>query len=318
MKIISPNVSLIDLPTLAAIEFAGRTCYKSNSTFSSESAVLFAKKMYEHDHTAMLEHGILYMIVEDAIAKILEKNKYLNCTESKNGLFFVSGSLRTFLAIYSKYKENPDRYSALDSLFIALSKSFEDEFFTVDPEHKTQKYEVQIFKCAVDFIDEVNKNEFDEMTTDDVLRKHVYHTLKFICDRGVSHEIVRHRPASYAQESTRYCKYDLDKFGNEITVIKPLFFEEGSKRYEIWKEQCLSSERAYNELCEDGATAQEARTVLNNSLKTELVVTTTEDEWQHMLNLRYHGTTGPAHPQAVEVFAMAQEILVAVSDGRVK
>lgn len=129
-------------------------------------------------------------------------------------------------------------------------------------------------------------------------------SVRFICDRGVSHEIVRHRIASYSQESTRYCNYSKEKFGNEITVIKPLFWKEDSDEYKAWHRAMLLAEKAYNELTEMGAKAQEARSVLPNSLKTEIVVTMNLREWRHFFRLR---TSEKAHPQMREVASMALE-----------
>lgn len=121
------------------------------------------------------------------------------------------------------------------------------------------------------------------------------------CDRGISHELVRHRIASFAQESTRYCNYTKDKFGNEITVIKPFFFEEGSCAYDEWKESCERAESAYFELLSIGRSPQEARDVLPNSLKTEIVITMNLREWRHFFKLRACGTTGKPHPQMLEI-----------------
>ena len=126
-------------------------------------------------------------------------------------------------------------------------------------------------------------------------------TVKFICDRGITHEIVRHRVASYCQESTRYCNYGKDGFGNEITVIEPLFFEKDSKQYKLWEAACNFSEDYYMRLLEEGATPQEARAVLPNSLKTELVMTANIREWRHFFKLR---TSTAAHPQMREVAIM--------------
>lgn len=123
-------------------------------------------------------------------------------------------------------------------------------------------------------------------------------TVKFICDRGVSHEIVRHRLASYSQESTRYCNYSGDQFGNEITVIKPAFFEMGSANYNAWYDACRSAEDAYFSLLNNGASPQEARSVLPNSLKTEVVMTANIREWRHFFRLR---CSPAAHPQMREV-----------------
>jgi len=109
---------------------------------------------------------------------------------------------------------------------------------------------------------------------------------------------VRHRIASYSQESTRYANYARDKFGREITVIKPHFWAEDDARYAIWREAMEGTERAYLALIDAGATAQEARSVLPNSLKTEIVMTTNLREWRHVFRLR---CDTPAHPQMRQV-----------------
>lgn len=136
--------------------------------------------------------------------------------------------------------------------------------------------------------------------------EHCSFTIKFICDRGVSHEIVRHRLASYCQESTRYCNYSGDKFGREITVIEPCYLRPGTKGYERWKEACSDAEDAYFDLLEWGCTPQEARAVLPNSLKTEVVMTANIREWRHFLRLR---CSAAAHPQIREVATQLLEAL---------
>lgn len=118
------------------------------------------------------------------------------------------------------------------------------------------------------------------------------------CDRGVSHEIVRHRLASYCQESTRYCNYGKDQFGSEITVIEPCYLNENTFAYDEWKEACRRAETAYFNLLNWGLSPQEARAVLPNSLKTEVVMTANIREWRHFLRLR---TSTGAHPQIREV-----------------
>jgi thymidylate synthase (FAD) len=124
--------------------------------------------------------------------------------------------------------------------------------------------------------------------------EHFVITVRFICDRGVSHELVRHRIGSFSQESTRYCNYG--KRG--LQVIAPLFFEEGTERYEIWLRAMEAAEQTYNALLAAGATPQEARSVLPNSLKTEIVVTFNLREWRHFFHLR---CTNRAHPQMREL-----------------
>ena len=129
-------------------------------------------------------------------------------------------------------------------------------------------------------------------------------SVKFVVDRGVSHELVRHRIASFAQESTRYCNYSKDKFGNEITVILPCFFDTGmgilsnSLVYQEWKLACECAEERYFNLLKMGATPQQARTVLPNSLKTEITITANYREWRNFFKLR---TAEASHPQMREI-----------------
>ena len=127
-------------------------------------------------------------------------------------------------------------------------------------------------------------------------------TVRFICDRGVTHEIVRHRMASYSQESTRYCNYTNDKFGNELTFIRPCFWDEstedGKAKMELWKKSMQNIENEYNELIAMGAKPEEARSILPNSLKTEIVVTMNLRSWRHFFKLR---TAQAAHPQIRQI-----------------
>lgn len=136
-------------------------------------------------------------------------------------------------------------------------------------------------------------------------------TVKFICDRGVTHEIVRHRIASYSQESTRYCNYVKEKFGRQITCIDlatgfryDLNDETDRKKYDVWQRAMENAERSYFQMIELGATPQEARSVLPNSLKTELVTTMDLREWRHFFRLR---ADTAAHPQCREVACMLLE-----------
>lgn len=128
--------------------------------------------------------------------------------------------------------------------------------------------------------------------------EHCSFTVKFICDRGVSHELVRHRIASFCQESTRYCNYSKDKFGQEITVIEPCFLLPDTDGYRIWRKSCETAEDAYFSMLACGCSPQEARSVLPNSLKTEVVMTANIREWRHFFRLR---CSSAAHPQMREV-----------------
>ena len=182
-------------------------------------------------------------------------------------------------------------------------------------------------ESAEKFVRAIVKNGHEAML------EHANMCVRFTVDRGVSHEFVRHRLASFAQESTRYCNYSGDKFGNEITVIEPCFYDsipEETKeetrrllggaimssanadklvkadanliaRYSSWYTECMMAGRCYMHMLELGATPEEARAVLPTSLKTEIIITANMREWRHMFKLRALGTTGKPHPQMAEV-----------------
>jgi len=141
---------------------------------------------------------------------------------------------------------------------------------------------------APDFISRIIKSGHHSVI------EHVSITVRLVSDRGVTHELVRHRLASYSQESTRYANYISDRFGKEITVIKPPFWPEDSPAYRQWCEAMKTAETHYIRLIEMGAKPQEARSVLPNSLKTEIVMTCNIREWRHVFTLR---CTPQAHPQ---------------------
>lgn len=135
----------------------------------------------------------------------------------------------------------------------------------------------------------------------EAMLEHASLTVLFEVDRGVSHEIVRHRVASFAQESTRYCNYSQDKFGSEITVIQPCYLNVGTPEWTAWYDSCQEAEKAYFSMLAAGRTPQEARAVLPTSLRTHLWMTANLREWRHFLKLRAAGITGKPHPQMSEV-----------------
>lgn len=152
--------------------------------------------------------------------------------------------------------------------------------------------------------DAVTDNSYEKFLKDIIKRdhgavlEHATVTAVVICDRGVTHEIVRHRIASYCQESTRYCNYSKGKFGNEITVVKPPFWDEDGPEAQVWHDSCAHAEAAYFELLGMGCTPQEARDVLPNSLKTQIAITMNIREWRHFFRLR---CGKGAHPQMIEI-----------------
>lgn len=135
----------------------------------------------------------------------------------------------------------------------------------------------------------------------EAMLEHYSFTVKFICDRGIANELVRHRIASFAQESSRYCCYAKDKFGKELTFINPCFWEPDSDNYARWFHEMDESEKTYLAMIESGATPEQARDILPTSIKTEIVMTANLREFRHFFKLRAEGVTGKPHPQMLEI-----------------
>ena len=135
--------------------------------------------------------------------------------------------------------------------------------------------------------------------------EHAVASFRIITDRGITHEIVRHRIASFAQESTRYCNYSADKFENQCSFIEPPDLDETQRA--LWEKACLDAEQSYFAMLKAGCSAQIARSVLPTCLKTELVMTANFREWRHFIALR---GTKAAHPQIRPLAFKIREILM--------
>lgn len=280
MRLIKPSFSIWDQQEglegiYKQIERAGRVCYKSEDKITEDSAKDFVDRMIKLGHGAMLEHGTIYLII-DCSGRLLDvANKYVNNK-------------------YSEWTLHPDgvHYCITTNYRVLLQNGWLDDLqYLCEP---TEYHEKRV-------------------------------TIHFVCDRGVSHEFVRHRVMSFAQESTRYCNYSKDKFGNELTFILPPWLdgdisnEDGSKFNDVYTDIYLhtltTAENAYLDLLKQWDnkvpdkrfksgyknnpwTPQQARAVLPNSLKTELVVTGFVSDWEHFFELR---DAGSAHPQAREL-----------------
>lgn len=336
MKIIKPNAELIvnDGNSMEFIERIGRTCYKSTDKITEGSAKTFVKGLIKRQHHAMLEHEVIYVkakmysVYENCVKFINQSSKsstgnsYINVgdyNKIENSSYIISGNMRAFIDLINERVRNYQAYNRIstsDFLCFKIIKQYPD-FFDKETINLAESKNVEN-NSLESFFEIMSRKDLIDKASDDTLFQHLTHTILFTCDRGVSHELVRHRPCSFAQESTRYCNYSMDKYDNNITVIEPFFFVDEPKLYDSWYQGCLACEKAYLDLIENGASAQQARSVLPNSLKTEIIVTTTEKEWQHIINLRYHGTTGAPHPQMHEVMKMAYPILVLESNGRIK
>ena len=146
------------------------------------------------------------------------------------------------------------------------------------------------------------------------------HIVMFRTNRGVTHELVRHRDdETFAMESTRYCKYDVEKFGGELTIIEPMAeIRDNPEAYERWLKDTKYDEESYMWFVKHGISAQAARGRLPHDIKADIWNASFESQWQHKLNLRMHGTTGAPHPQFKELMEIAYPQLVAASEGRLK
>lgn len=302
MQLIEPKVELINEENpFKKIELAGRTCYKSEKNITDESALKFYKNLVKHEHTAMLEHAtFVFEVYTIQLYNKCNAQKYLNCTcssiderfsneksELPGTRLLVSGNLRAinesgiYELLYQLYQLNPD---------LVYYKGFDIRFCET---------------CIGDCASLVNLNECQGLTNYEVLT-HQYVTMRFTCDRGVTHEFVRHRPFSFAQESTRYVNYTK----GDMSFVEPAEFNtwEPEKQTAFCK-MLEDAERNYNVLMTQfNSSPQEARAVLPNAIKTELVVTGNSQEWAHFFDLRYRGTTGKPHPDIYRVAMLAHNI----------
>lgn len=287
MKLINSNYEIIEpvdysLENLYKfVELCSRVCYRSEDRITSDSATKFVDRMIKSGHGAMLEHGTVYLRVED------------------------SGLLNSIENISGKYKAN--KYSKVNTFITKKSivMCTTESFITTN---------LRVL---------VENNWMDDLKY--ICEPTEYHekriTVRFVCDRGVSHEFVRHRVFSFAQESTRYCNYSKDKFDNEIKYIIPTWLNIPEGKYTYWDGDWVDTDKMkinipdegrassflftldhcemmYNSLINQGCKAQEARQVLPNALKTELIMTGFTYQWKRFFKLR---DDKKAHPDAYKL-----------------
>ena len=258
MKLIESKAEYIPQTDLYKhIEFCGRTAYKSEDKITENSAKEFVDRLVKSKHGAVLEHGTVYLIIPEREQKRYE---------------------------YTLLICNPYTKAILHDRNCYI----------------TTNYRVIIENDIIHMLTYISKpTEFHEKR----------YTIKFTTDRGVSHELVRHRKFSFVQESQRYCNYSKDKFGGEITFIKPSFITvnelpsniDRNASPEVFKAFILKvafdfSEKAYFDLIKEGCTPQEARAILPNATKTEVLMTGFASDWRFFFDLRYYGETGKPHP----------------------
>lgn len=315
MKIVNPSIEVMrtGLETELIhpekfIEKVGRTCYKSEDKITDISAAKFVSGLIARGHEAMIEHFSLIFktdthwyetILEDC--ELLLHNidipgyepprpflRFTDC-QGEDGEIrcIISGNMRAWRD-----------YAKACILGFGFIPQYMYGIIKCNPLFFPEYLE-WVPVCIVNDI--LAPIEVRDLTAEE-RKVHQDVTIKFICDRGVSHEIVRHRTASFAQESTRYCNYSIDKFGNEITVIAPSWCEMTTRLFDIWARSCDRAESEYFDLLFSGATPQEARSVLPNSLKTEVIMTGNLNCWEHFFKLR---CASDAHPDIQVVAKMA-------------
>lgn len=299
MRAIKPFAEILDVDfgvdVLKKIEFVGRTCYKSTDAITDESAPKFVSNLIKRGHEAMLEHGSfcfeidygVYCFMKDCINALSTEcgyKSFIRFTHTDRVL--MSGNVRAFRDLFRNMME-----------WIGIPDCFEG--FIKDNPVLFPEYQDEVFRFVN--IGSIRPVHVDDLQDKEEFMTHADVTVRFVVDRGISHEIVRHRPASFAQESTRYCNYAQDKFGGQITFIIPEFFQYGSPEWKIWKENMERSEADYLKLIELGVSPEKARGVLGTSLKTEVIMTAPCSEWKHFFGLRACNLTGKAHPQMLEV-----------------
>lgn len=284
MKLIESSVQIIkEKDPYKMIELAGRTCYKSEDKITENSAKEFVDRMIKLGHGAMLEHGTIYLA-----CLVFDGDVDNNNNLTPNHRFYKYQSNK-----YSKVKVAQYAWSGEDVACVTTNLRVLVENNWLD--------DLKTYRCE--------PTRYHEKRI----------TAKFICDRGVSHEFVRHRVFSFAQESTRYCNYSKDKFGNELTFIKPSWIEESidSLNQEfrdtdrddtsIFIRALRSAEEEYFTLLNNGWKPQQARQVLPNATKTELVMTGFESDWEGFFKLR---CSGAAHPDAKKLADELRKLMV--------
>jgi len=294
MKVIAPYFEILenlDQQSLSVrIEVCGRICYKSEDKITPESAEPFIRNIIKHGHNSVTEMAVLTLKVfydtESMASQFFNRMpKFLLVDKVAKKELLITGSVRAFRELY---QSNPT-VKMVKAITEYLSRRHPLFYEDLLPDRGLLKQEgVRVEKVPLETVDSL---------PEDLLARHRHVAVLFVVNRAITHEIVRHRPVSYLQESQRYCRYSQDKFGSEVTFIKPMFFKKGSDEYGLWEKAMQETEGIYLKLLATSS-PQAARTVLPNSCKTELITFANLMEWRHILNLR---TSKGAEPSMREV-----------------
>lgn len=300
MIVVDPSYEIQDELDQASLvirlEACGRICYKSEEKITIDSAMPFVKKIAEHGHNSVMEMAVVTLGVKCSAAQFDEllalEPKYLFMDQGDDETL-ITGSIRTFRELYGRAAKTP-----IVEAMVAFQVGKHPYLYEGVWDGGAGAADRSIGVRKLD-LEEVEK------LPPALLARHRYCGVMFTVNRAVTHEIVRHRPCSYLQESQRYCRYSQDKFGNQVTFIKPMFYEKGTEEYTLWEKAIESTEKIYLKLLES-STPQAARTVLPNSCKTEIIVYCNLEEWKHIFRLR---TSKAAEPSMREVMIpLAEEM----------
>lgn len=289
MKLIESSAEIMkEENPLIKIEKIGRICYKSDSDYTVDSAIAFIKSLIKRGHMSVLEHA---NFVFEGVYSLYRGKPFVKSTYVYNKRVtrrLISCNLRAI--IENNYY---DLQNVLLKSYPRLSEIFDMKVLS----DYVYPREIKL----------VNINDYKDLTVEE-LNNHVYTSFLFVTDRGVTHEMVRHRIASYTQESTRYCNYSNDKFGREISCIIPADYESWDSLCKFEYTKALEkAESAYMYMINNGCTAQQARGVLPTNLSTTIVMTANHAEWEHFFDLRSRGKTGAPHPNMKKVASEAEE-----------
>lgn len=294
MKVIPASFQILeelDHQSLAVrIEACGRLCYKSEDKITEDSAAPFVKGIVKHGHNSVMEMAALTLRVEIDSESLASQflaviPKYIQFDRLEKKVLLITGTIRAFRELARDF----GKVKLIKAMAGYLAGLYPLFFFDLSPKRGWIPQDgVHVSRLPLTEVDALSA---------DLLAKHRYVAVRIITNRAVTHELVRHRPCSFLQESQRYCRYADDKFGNEITFINPMFFDEGTKEYTLWEKAMLETEKIYLKLLATSS-PQAARTVLPNSCKTEIIVFANLLEWLHIFRLR---TPKNAEPSMREV-----------------
>ncbi len=300
MIVVDPGFEIQDELDKASLvirlEACGRICYKSEEKITKDSAMPFVKKIAEHGHNSVMEMAVVTLGVQCSAEQFDEllalEPKYF-FMDRRGDEVLITGSVRSFRELYGRAAK-----TAVVEAMVAFQVNKHPYLFegVWDGGSGQDISDIQVRKLAIAEV---------EKLPPELVAKHRFCGVMFTVNRAVTHEIVRHRPCSYLQESQRYCRYSQDKFGNQVTFVKPMFYDEGTEEYALWQQAMEDTEKIYLKLLES-STPQAARTVLPNSCKTEIIVYCNLEEWKHIFKLR---TSPAAEPSMREVMIpLAEEL----------